>query len=68
MKHRKRQGELLYHLSQEAEMPFYMSVCLWFVDIYIPKYFQINLAFICFILRLEINLTVLQYLDHYEAS
>ena len=39
-----------------------------FVDILIPTYFQINLAFICFILQLQISLTVLQYLNHYEAS
>ena len=39
-----------------------MSVCISFVDIQYPTYFQIYLAFICFILPLQKCLTVLQYL------
>ena len=68
MKHNNRQGELQYPLSQEAEIPSYMNVCKYFVDIYISIYFQINLSFICFILPLQINSTVLQYLNRYESS
>ena len=64
MKHRNCQGDLHYHLSQLADMRFYTSVCICFVDIYYPTCFQINLAFICFILPLQISLTVLQYLNH----
>ena len=54
-------GDIHYHLSQHAAMPSYMSVWICFVDISYPTYFQINLAFICFILPLQISLTVLQY-------
>ena len=64
MKDHNRQGELQYLLSQQAEKPFNMSVCLCFVDIKIPTYFQINRSFICFILPLQINLTVLQNLNN----
>ena len=39
-----------------------------YVDISIPTYFQINFALNCFILPLQIPLTVLQYLNHYDAS
>ena len=63
MKHRNRLGELQFHLSQEAEMPSYKSVCICFVDIYIPTYFQINLTYIWFIFPLQISLTVLQNLN-----
>ena len=45
-----------------------MSVCVCFVDIQIPTYFQIILSFIYVILTLQISLIVLQYLNHYEAS
>ena len=53
MKHRNRQGDLQYHLIQEAEMPSYMTVSIWTVDVYNSTCFQINLAFICFILRFK---------------
>ena len=53
MKHRNRQGDLQYHLIQEAEMPSNTSDSIWTVDIYISTYFQINLAIICFILRFK---------------
>ena len=49
-------------------MTSYMSVCKRYVDIQYHKYFQINLAFICFILPLQMSLNVLQYLNNYEAS
>ena len=58
--HGDYQGELQYHLSQHAAMPSYRSVCICLVDISYPTYFPINLAFICFILPLQISLTVLQ--------
>ena len=67
MKHHNRQGYLLFHLSNFAEMCFYTLVCICLVDIYYPTYFQINLAFIRFILLLQVSLNVLQYLNHYEA-
>ena len=52
MKHDNRQGELQYHLIQ-AEMASYLSVCMYYADIQIPTYFQINLEFICFISPLQ---------------
>ena len=63
-----RQGELQYHLRQYAEMPSYMSASICSVDIIYPTYFQTNLAYICFILTLQISLSVLQYFNHYESS
>ena len=68
MMHRNRQGEQQYLLSQPAEKPSYMSVLICFVDIYIPTYFQINNAFSCSTLPIQINLTVLQNLNNCEAS
>ena len=68
MNHRNRQGELQYPLTQQAEKPSYMSVFICFVDIQIPLYFQINIAFNSFTLPLQINLTVLQNPNNYEAS
>ena len=68
MKHHNRQGERRYHLSQLAEIRLYTLVCICWVDIEYPTYFHIKLASICFILPFQINLTVLQYLNHYEAS
>ena len=64
--HHNSQGELQYYLCQLSEKPSYMSVCICFVDIWIPTYFKINPAFICFILPLQIILTV-QFLNHYVA-
>ena len=68
MKHHNRQGELQFQLSQYAEMPSYMSVCVFNVDILIPTDFQINLACISFILPILMSLTVLPFLNRYEAS
>ena len=68
MKHRNRQEDLQYRLCQQAEKPSYMSVSICFVDILIPTYFQINIAFILFIWLVQVCLTVLQNLNHYEAS
>ena len=68
MKHHNRQEELQFHRSQEADLHSYMSDCIFHVVISISTYFKINLAFICFILHLQINLTVLQCPNHYEAS
>ena len=68
MKHCNRQADLQYLVSQQAEKPSYISGCICFVDKRISTYFQINHAFICFILPLQINLTVIRYLNHYEAS
>ena len=62
------QGELHYYLSQLAEMRFYTTVCIYSVDVWYPTYFEIYLALICFILPPKICLTVLQYLNHSEAS
>ena len=49
MKLRNRQGELQYRLSQQAEKPSYMFVCICFVDIQIATYFQINLAYLFYV-------------------
>ena len=68
MEHHKRQGELLCYQSLLAEMLSNLSVCICYVDILIATYFKVNLAFICFILQLQISLTVLQFLNHNEAS
>ena len=68
MKHHKRQVELQSHHSQAAEMPSYMTVCICLVDKQYTTYFQIDLDFICFILPLQMSLTVSQYFYHYEAS
>ena len=67
MKHRNRQGELQYLQCQQPEKLAYVTVCTCFVDIEIPTYFQIILAFIWFILPLQISLRLLQNLNHYEA-
>ena len=53
------------YLSLQAEMLTSMFVSICFVDISVPTYFQTCLAFICFILPLQICLTVLQYLNLY---
>ena len=46
-----------------------LSDCLYTICSHINSaYFKINFAFICFILQLQIILTVLQYLNHYGAS
>ena len=68
MKRHNRQGNLHYHLSQLAEMLFYTLVCICIDDLQYPAYSQINLAFNCFILPLQINFTLLQYINHCEAS
>ena len=68
MKHHNRYGDVHYHLSHLASKRLYTSVCEYFFDIKYPTYFQINLAFICFISPFQINLTVLQYLKYYQAS
>ena len=66
MNHHNSQSDLHYYLRQLAEMPSHKSVCLCFVAIYYPINFQINLNFICFILLLQISLTVLQYHTCYK--
>ena len=67
MRHRNRQDDLYYHLRPMAENRYYNTVSTRFVDLSYPTYFRINLAFICFILPLQISLTVLQYLNLYEV-
>ena len=44
-----------------------MSVCIRYVDIKYPTCIHIIASFICFISS-QINLIVLQYLNHYEVS
>ena len=68
MNHHNSQWELKYLLIQQAEKSSYMSDCMWIVDIQLPSYFQTKLAIICFILPLQISLTVLQNINHNDDS
>ena len=42
MKDNNRKGELQYHVSQEAEMPSYMTVSICFVKYNIPQIFKLT--------------------------
>ena len=80
MKHHNRQSELRYHLWQEAVKESYDTIYARRRDagLYVRLYMscrhinstslQINLAFICFILRLQICLTVIEYHNYFAAS